>query len=305
MSEILVGIDGSEGAQDALAFAQRLAGPAGASLRLASVFRYSDMPSRVYDKEWRETLRDEAQVMLDRAAASAEGVPVATDALANMSPPHALHSLAEEVGAAMVVVGSTHRGPVGRVLPGSTAERLLHGSPCPVAIVPHGYAARGAGPIKTVAAAYNGSDESAAAVAAACRMARRFGAALRVIRVFDATHVGAPALMTVPGYVVANPDYEAEQREGLERVVAALPDDVRAEAVFVAGSAATELAAQSADVDLMVVGSRGYGPLAAVLLGGLTHALVRKAACPLVVLPRGEHAGIDALFAAAETTAAR
>ena len=47
MSEILVGIDGSDGAQDALVFAQRLAGPTGASLRLASAFPYDNIPSRV------------------------------------------------------------------------------------------------------------------------------------------------------------------------------------------------------------------------------------------------------------------
>ena len=152
--------------------------------------------------------------------------------------------------------------------------------------------------------AYNATDESDAAVAAACTIARRFGADLRVIRVFDATRVGTPALMTGPSYMPDFVDYEAKQREGLERAVAALPDDVSAKAVFVAGRPSAELAAQSEGVDLMVVGSRGYGPLAAVLLGGVTHGLVRKAACPVIVLPRGEHAGIDELFAsAAEATA--
>jgi nucleotide-binding universal stress UspA family protein len=299
MSEILVGIDGSAGAQDALAFAQRLAGPAGASLRLVCAFPYSDMHSRASNEAFREALRDDAQAMLDRTAASTEGAVVATDAIADVSPPHALHLLAERVGAALIVVGSTHRGPVGRVLPGSTAERLLHGSPCPVGIVPHGYAAQGADPIKTIGVAYNATDESDAALAAACKMARRLGADLRVIRVFDAMHVGTPALMTGPSYLPDYVDYEAEEREGLERAVASLPDDVSAEAVFVAGSPGAELAAKSEGVDLMVVGSRGYGPLAAVLLGGVTHTFVRKAACPVIVLPRGEHAGIDELFAEA------
>lgn len=304
MSEILVGIDGSADAQDALAFAQRLAAPAGASLRLASVFPYSDVPSRASNDAFRETLREEAQATLDRTAASTDGAVVATDAIAHMSPPHALHSLAERVGAALVVVGSTHRGPAGRVLPGSTAERLLHGSPCPVAIVPHGYATRDAGPIKTIGVAYDETEESAAALAAACAMARRFGADLRVIRVFDSMHVGTPALMTGPSYMPDFVEHESNQREGLEGAVAALTDDVSAKGVFVKGSPATELAAQSEGVDLMVVGSRGYGPLAAVLLGGVTHRLVRKAACPVIVLPRGEHAGIDELFASAvEATA--
>jgi nucleotide-binding universal stress UspA family protein len=299
MSEILVGIDGSTGAQDALAFAERLAEAGGASLRLLSAFPYSDMPARP-NAAFREALREETQALLDRAVASIDASDVATDAVADTSPPRALHSLAERVGAALVVVGSTHRGPIGRVLVGSTAERLLHGSPCPVAVVPHRYATRASGPIETIAVGYDGTEESEAAVAAACTMARSLGADLRVIRVFDATRVGTPALMTVPGYVDVNTDYETQQRDGLERIVAALPDDVSAEGVFLVGNPGIELAAQSEGVDVMVVGSRGYGPRVAVLLGGVSHMLVRLAACPVIVLPRGEHAGIDALFASAE-----
>ena len=52
------------------------------------------------------------------------------------SPARVLHDAAVELNACLVVVGSTRRGRVGRVMPGSTAERLLHGAPCPVAVTP-------------------------------------------------------------------------------------------------------------------------------------------------------------------------
>ena len=52
------------------------------------------------------------------------------------SPARVLHDTAVDLDACLVVVGSTRRGPVGRVTPGSTAERLLHGAPCPVAVTP-------------------------------------------------------------------------------------------------------------------------------------------------------------------------
>ena len=81
-----------------------------------------------------------------------------------------------------------------------------------------------------------------------------------------------------------------------------MPGDVRVEAGFVAGSARHELAAESERVDLMVVGSRGYGPRAAVLLGGVTDTLLTKAACPMVVLPRGSR-GLDPLFVPVAETA--
>jgi nucleotide-binding universal stress UspA family protein len=43
----------------------------------------------------------------------------------------------------------------------------------------------------------------------------------------------------------------------------------------------------SAHLDLLVCGSRGYGPLRAVLLGGVTHRVTSAAHCPVLVLPRG------------------
>jgi nucleotide-binding universal stress UspA family protein len=300
MPEIVVGFDDSPGAQDALAFAAAVASNAGASVMLASAFPYDNVPSRGANDAYREYLRADCQAALDRAAATLEGVPTSTEAIPNTSPSHALHVLSEYIGPALVVVGSTRRGPVGRVVPGSTGERLLHGSPCPVAIVPRGYA--GAGPIRTVGVGYDGSEESEVALAAACQVAVRFGASLRVIRIYDASRFGAPALMTIPGEVSYHEDYEKQQREGLDEAVAALPAEVHAESVFIAGPPGPELAAQTEHVDLMVVGSRGYGPRAAVMLGGVTHTVIRKAHCPLIVLPRGSY-GLEPLFSAAAETA--
>src|SRR5688500_1047482 len=64
---------------------------------------------------------------------------------ANVSPGSArrdLRALAEEVGADLVVVGSSREGALGRVLPGDSATALLHDAPCAVVIVPTGFQAR-------------------------------------------------------------------------------------------------------------------------------------------------------------------
>jgi nucleotide-binding universal stress UspA family protein len=298
--EIVVGIDGSAGARDALAFATRLASCAGASVRLATAYNYSDVPGRASNETFRRFLEQDALELLRSTAESVDGVS-GIDAIADPSAPHALHSLAEAIDAALLVVGSTHRGAVGRVVPGSTGERLLHGSPCPVAIVPRGYAK--ADSIRSIGVGHDGSKESEAALQAGYELARHCGATLRVIRVFDATRVGTPALMTMPGWDSMRDDTEAIQRKHFADAVAALPTDVVIESVFTIGNVGTELASESWSVDLMVVGSRGYGPRAAVLLGGVSHALIRTAACPVVVLPRGA-CGIDALFGpVAEATA--
>ena len=53
------------------------------------------------------------------------------------------------------------------------------------------------------------------------------------------------------------------------------------------GDAVGELAEASAELDLLVLGSRGYGPVRRVLFGSVSRALARYAACPVVVVPRG------------------
>jgi nucleotide-binding universal stress UspA family protein len=67
-------------------------------------------------------------------------------------------------------------------------------------------------------------------------------------------------------------------------------EGVEGHAVY--GLAGEELAAFSRDVDLLVVGSRGYGPVRRLVLGSTSDYLERHARCSLLVLPRvGEHAG--------------
>jgi nucleotide-binding universal stress UspA family protein len=134
----LVGVALDDRDRGTIALGSALAGLAGAPLALLHAFPYD--PGRIPAPEYEKTLRDEAEAGLERLAAALPTQPeVTVHAYASGSPAHALHVAAERLGALAVVVGSTHRGPVGHVLPGSVGERLLHGSPCPVAIAPRGY----------------------------------------------------------------------------------------------------------------------------------------------------------------------
>jgi nucleotide-binding universal stress UspA family protein len=161
--------------------------------------------------------------------------------------------------------------------------------------VPCGYAKRSAG-IASVALGYDASEESAAALRAACLLARRFGATLRVVHVFDDARIGRPATLTGPAWTMMRDAHEAAQREELEQAVAAVPQDLDAEMRFIDGRPGLELARESEAVVVVVVGARGYGLLAAVLLGGVSHALLAHAACPVIVLPRGLQSGLHPLF---------
>jgi nucleotide-binding universal stress UspA family protein len=72
-------------------------------------------------------------------------------------------------------------------------------------------------------------------------------------------------------------------------------DGVKARAAY--GDPIEELTLYSASLDLLVIGSRGYGPLGRLVYGGVAQRLARTARCPLLVLTRSAHTAPD------ETTA--
>jgi nucleotide-binding universal stress UspA family protein len=73
----------------------------------------------------------------------------------------------------------------------------------------------------------------------------------------------------------------------VEAALASLPSGVEAADELLEGDVVEELAAlDDHECDLLVCGSRGYGPVRRVLLGGVSRQLVRRAACPVVIVPR-------------------
>jgi nucleotide-binding universal stress UspA family protein len=293
VSKIIVGIDGSERSADALAFASTLARSAHAELLLAAAYPYDDAAAHV-DTERRQALRSEAQEMLDRLLPmTGPGVPAATRTIADRSPGRALHTLAVRDRASLVVIGSSHRGALGRAFAGTTAERLLHGAPCPVAVVPRG--SRG-GELRTIAVGWDGGVEATAALTAATAVAGANGAELLIVDVLDDAWVVPPAHARWPGLVPDRRDTERQARERLEQLIAGLPERLDAVPVVLAGDPVEALAAQSEVADLLVLGSRGYGPHRAVLLGSVSGRVVRTAGCPVIVVPRGVSAPLEDLF---------
>ena len=279
---ILIAVDAGVRTLDAVRLGELLARVTGLPATLATAFPHVPLGG---DAE--SDLREEARQTLLELGGTMEGVTV-TDArvVDSHSPARALQDLSEEEHAAVVVIGSTHRGMIGRVVPGTVAERLLSGAASPVAVAPAGYA-ESTSPLelRVVGVAYDGSDEARQALDGAAALARQGGARLRIITVFQRIAFGA---LATPGGVSlesVNDRLEAEMKEQLDEAVAAHGDGV--EGVFASGDAAEVLAAQSEELDLLVAGSRGYGPIGAVLLGGTTHRLLTAAACPLIVIPRG------------------
>jgi nucleotide-binding universal stress UspA family protein len=295
VSRIIVGVDGSDRSDDALALASSLARRTAAEIVLARAYPFDDDAGHLGDSSRRHHLREDAQQTLDRVREHADAsLRVTTRTIADPSPSRALHTLAEREHAALVVIGSGHHGAVGRVFVGTTAERLLHGSPCPVAVAPCGMAHGES--ISRIAVGWDRSAEAGDALSAAISIARAVGAELRIVEILDIQWAGAPAIIPGSGAELAAHQPAARARASLDEVVAGLPGDVHVETSVVLGHPVGDLVRQSEDADLLVLGSRGYGPRRAVLLGGVAGRVVRKAACPVIVVPHGVEAPIDDLF---------
>jgi nucleotide-binding universal stress UspA family protein len=217
--------------------------------------------------------------------------------LPGTSAARALHEAAEEFGAGLLVVGSTGRGGVGRVLPGSTAQRLMHGAPCPVAVVPRDWT-RGSR-LHTIGVAYVDTPEGHRALEDALALARRSGAKVRVLhaakeRGTSGTHGPGDPLTPAEGYEQLASSVRVAAERAVEGATAG-ETGVEVEPDVSVGDPADFLIAASENVDLLVCGSRGYGPARAVLLGGVSRRVASEAHCPVIVLARGSETGLEAL----------
>ena len=142
----------------------------------------------------------------------------------------------------------------------------------------------GAG-VKRVVVGVDGSECSVRALRWAARDAELTGAVLEVITAWTFPEHAAPL-----GVVVRLPwpeDLMAQAREALDALIEReLPgcDRARVQAQVIRGSAAAVLLEASRDADLLVVGNRGRGAFAELLLGSVSEHCVRHAPCPVVVV---------------------
>jgi nucleotide-binding universal stress UspA family protein len=186
------------------------------------------------------------------------------------------------------VLGATHRAALGRIAPGTTADQILHAAPCAVAVAPAGYAERAEdGAFGVIGAAIDDGDDGLRVARLAAGIARTAGATLRLITVADSHPTAGPYLAGGPGYAALTDAVRERTTAALERATAAAGPGLRIERRAGEGSAADGLIAESGALDLLVAGSRGYGPVRRVLPGTVGAKVLRGAACPVLVLPRG------------------
>lgn len=195
-----------------------------------------------------------------------------------------LYRLLEAEHPSMVVVGSSHRGPLGNVLAGRVASRLLTASPCPVAVAPRGLAMRERPVLREIGVGFDDTGESWNAVQRAAAIGIAAGAKLRIIHALQP--VVAPPMVPDQSERLTH-ELRVRRELALGRAAASVSKELHAETTLLVGDPVRVLEHEAGEgLDLLVLGSRGYGPVRRVLLGGVSDDVVRRSPCPVLVVPR-------------------
>lgn len=218
-----------------------------------------------------DALLDEATKMLADAGVG--------DVLTGQRSGHVVGELLREADmASAVVIGSQGHGRIGGMLLGSVSQHLAGHATCPVVVVrePHDDRAR------RIVVGVDGSRASAAALDYACRRAEDTG---ETVVAMHGWHVRAPStdVWASQPRSVDTEEHELLLGECVGGVRVDHPD-VRLELEVVAVSPAQCLVDASAGASLVVVGSRGLGFFRGMLLGSVSHAVLRGAQCPVAVI---------------------
>ncbi len=271
---VLVGVDGTSAGRDAIALGETLRNPDGRLTFAHVVLAQSPIWGNFHPTPAGRQTRE----MLERERVAA-GVSAELTGMFAVSVGIGLHQLAKDLGADLLVVGSCRRGSVGRLLRGDDTRDSVSRAACAVAVAPDGYGDRSSR-IKTVGVAYNASPEANAALAVARGLAARGGASLQALTVVGVAAAAPGAWGEVDGGWGRTVDASEHEAIGALRDLDAVQHRVAL------GHTATELIAFGDEVDLLVVGSRGYGPLRRLVLGSTSLRLAREARCPLLIIPR-------------------
>jgi nucleotide-binding universal stress UspA family protein len=241
---------------------------------------------------WPDIALEHARTMVETAAAGLRRLfpTVEIHARARVGSP-APELLDEARKASVLVVGTRGRWEMAAFCLGSVVHAVTAQAPCPVVVV------RGEpelpGPNRRVVVGVDGSPGSIAALHFAAETARSTRAPLVVVSAWDTTRF-APWLSS------SGTSTEAQVRRwargfaerAVERAVSELSlryPDVPFHTRLEAGRPAQILTTLGMGAALVVLGTRGSGGLSCLVLGSTSHAVIRSAPCPVVVVPTPAH----------------
>jgi nucleotide-binding universal stress UspA family protein len=281
---VLIAFDDSESGKDALALGRVLAEVLDAKPIAVTVIRFPTYLEGIADHS--AVLEESAGDRMRAAADNLKALEPDVRGLLDESPGRALHDLIEAEKPILAVVGPTHRGPIGHLAPGTTAAALVHGAPCAVAVAPSGYRDRSETHLLSIGVAVDHGDEAHCALEAAVGLARRLHAKLTLLTVAEPLsfpYGSAYSTLSAGAYAAAIRD--AHERT-LDQAAESVPYGVPFERLQLEGPVAPSLAEAGEELDLLVMGSRGYGPVRRVLLGSVSAPVIEQARCPVLIVSR-------------------
>jgi nucleotide-binding universal stress UspA family protein len=286
---VLLATDGSKDAQAALAFLSALPLPPSTTLRITIVVT---LPSFVLDvppaRDLERSALEAARGVLEeaRGALAGRGLAIETD-VAVGDPKAEIVRIAEEWGADLLVLGARGLSGIKRFLLGGVSLAVAHHVRCPVLVVKGRPRKLG-----SVLVAMDGSEDSFRAVRFLQSLPLPRQTKVRLLSVVEPIRYPASAPIVLRGQLVRMiKEVESERRGQLEKVLeqaASQLDDkiTRVTRSTPSGDPASVITASAAtyDADLIVVGARGHGAMARLLLGSVSEKVLRHARCPVLIV---------------------
>lgn len=291
-ADIVVGYDRSDESELALGWAIEQAKAAGAKLQILSVRSPMVSPGFVpagnfgWDV-WQQPDTTTTELPGIERAKQALGEDAVTAELSVGSPAGRLVDASQT--ASLVVLGSRGHGYLVSGLVGSTAYAVAAHSHCPVAVIRGPQDATDAvrpDADHPVVVGVDDSEHSDRIVDAAAEFAKRGGASLLLVRVTPVPPVTEYAFL-VGGANGVDPDEAAHDQAALSETAAAVQErhpGLRVEAVNESGVPGHALASHADSAGLIVVGSRGRGGFAGLLLGSVSRTVIHQSPCPVLVV---------------------
>ncbi|WP_037314333.1 universal stress protein [Amycolatopsis orientalis] len=285
---VVVGVDGSEAALRAVRWAAKQAHRRHAELTLVHAIDDEALshPRPIPTREnLTEMIRQRGHRLLrkarDAAKEVAPDVPVSS-VLLHERPVMALKTASEN--ADLLVLGTEGLRPLGRVLVGSVSIALAARAACPVALVRPHVADEMPPETGPVVVGVDGTRASEAALALAFEEASWRRTGLIALHCWDDAFLSA--VFEETRWTLDRSDIEEREQEVLAERLAGWQEkypDVRVEREVVRGRPADELLKHADRAQLLVVGSRGRGGVAGMLLGSTSQAVMSYALCPVIV----------------------
>ena len=291
-TRILLATDGSKEAELATKTAVSLAQKTGSELHVIHVLSLpldTHDPSS-FEPEVRRQLEMRTRTTLEELVGriEASGGVVEGSHLGVGRPDAEIIAQAEEIDAGLIVVGSRGFGAIRRALTGSVSDSVVRHAHCPVMVV------RGEAvtfPTRILVAT-DGSEEATLAASTAADLAKSTGSELHVVCVGYLPLV----LYESPGAIVVDPDLQRRMEEAAEKAARNRLGEL-VQKIEQAGGEVTEVHARMGYPDaeivglagrlsagLIVIGSRGLGPLRRALMGSVSEGVVHHAHCPVLVV---------------------